>query len=53
MTAINRRTCHEIQNMKFSVVFPQEFRPLIMAVAALDQHKGYKGPPLTGTIRLF
>ena len=24
-----------------------------MAVPALDQHKWYKGPPLTGTIRLF
>ena len=30
-----------------------EFRPLILAAAALDQHKRYKGPPLTGTIRLF
>ena len=30
-----------------------EFRPLTVAVVALDQHRGYKGPPLTGTIRLF
>ena len=30
----------------------RNFRLLLVAVAALDQHKGYKGPPLTGTIRL-
>ena len=30
-----------------------EFRPVVVVVAALDQHKRYKGPPLTGTIRLF
>ena len=32
---------------------PREFRPLAVAAAALDQHKRYKGPLLTGTIRLF
>ena len=32
--------------------FPLSFRgrPLLVA---LDQHKGFKGPPLTGTIRLY
>ena len=39
-----------------AVVFPavhREFRLLIVPLAALDQHRGYKGPPLTGTIRLL
>ena len=30
-----------------------DYMYLIVAIAALDQHKGYEGPPLTGTIRLF
>ena len=29
------------------------FWPLIVAVASLDQHRGYKGPSLTGTTRLL
>ena len=31
----------------------ENFRLFIVAVAALDQHKGHKGPSLTGTISLL
>ena len=50
MTAKNHRICHEIQNKEKKK--KKGFRPVVVVVEALDQHKRYKGPPLTGTIRL-
>ena len=43
--------CVNLMPLRPVLVF--EFRPVVVNVAALDQHKRYKGPLLTGTIRLF
>ena len=42
-----------MENASFVSQHHREFRLLIVAVLALDQHKGYKELPLTDTIRLF